>query len=140
MELFRDPKILKDRAFVLGMFTVFFLIAPGIACIYLYFPEYIVELDAIKLILLSITCTMPLAVINAVTIGIAMERKKEKNDDLFYDFVLGAILGGILIYLAIIGSYLASFTARQLSGVVLIVEMLLLISIWFEGKKMRKGK
>jgi hypothetical protein len=134
MDLIGDPKILKDRAFVLGLFTLFFLISPGIACLYLYFPHYIVELDAVKLILLSMTCTMPLAVINAFVIGICDGRKKEKNDDLFYDFVSGTIFGGILLYLSVIGSYVAELPPMQLSMVVVILELLFIGVIWMESR------
>ncbi|MES2226009.1 MAG: hypothetical protein V4480_04360 [Patescibacteria group bacterium] len=138
MDIAFDSKAIKDRTFVLAFFTLFFLIAPGIAGIYLYFPAYIVELDSIKLILLSVTCTMPIAVLNAITIGMCERRQKERRDDLFHDFVFGTIVSGTLIYFVVILSHLMHWSVPRLGALLLVVEILTILGIWLNGKRAHK--
>lgn len=132
---------MKDRAFILAAFAVIFLILPGITGIYLYLPDLLTSLDWVKLVLLSLSVTAPVSIINTmVIIGIA-KRKKERDDDLFYDFILGSIITGITIYIALVIAYFSGFQTKGLSVLLATGEVMIVFSVWNEWSKgKRKGK
>lgn len=138
MELIGDLKTLKDKAVVLGIFAVVFIILPGIAGIYLFKPELISSLDWVKLVLLSAALTAPLVVINSMAITVFENRKKEKKDTFFYDFIEGTLFTGISIYIVIIIGYVFHFSLSNMAVMLAATEVLIIFTIWNETRKKRK--
>lgn len=93
-------KTLQDKTLLLTLFAVLAIVLPGLTSISIYHPEQIIELDWIKLLLLSIAYTGPFVVLNSIIIGASFKGRRNANS-FFYDFIESAIMTGITFYLCL---------------------------------------
>lgn len=108
-------KTFQDKSFLLALFAILAIVLPGLTTISIYHPEQIVELDWIKLSLLSIAYTGPFVMLNSIIIG-ANDKSKRNTTSFFYDFIEGALITGVAFYLCLIFVLLFSHANYHLFG------------------------
>ena len=98
----------KKEEFIIGLLAILFLIAPGLAFIYRFYPSLISELDWIKLVLLSVSLDFPATIICMILLILTLIKSKDgfEPSHLFLTFSLSIIGGGIIIYLLIFADFL----------------------------------
>lgn len=93
--------------------------------------------------LVSISITAPMVVINTFAIAV-VDRGKRKKDSLFYDFLLATLMTGLVIYIDLGIIYLLNQTRWHLpvhfpnaNEIVLGMasEIILVVNFWLEGRK-----
>jgi|SRR5665213_169288 len=126
----------KDKTSVLLLIDIIFLILPGIALIYLFNVNLFESLDWIKLILLSLSISTPLAFLNAL-FAETLERQGTEEEFFLY-FTLSVIFTGLLLYGIVIVCYLTGRTLREGFIFLATIEVILLICSWFTDRKNQK--
>ena len=103
--------------FFIALFDIIFLISPGILILFIFSNKYFLEMDTIKLILLSISITGSLSLLNSVLIIDSMKKMKDKSSVLII-FSLGILMTGIIFFLSIVFAFfLSSFSVRSINPV-----------------------
>lgn len=126
------PENIANSTFLLGFFSFLFLILPGVASLFIFERELFINLDWIKLVLLSASITIPIALLNIV----ASVTLAGSSDD-FSHFSLGIIMGGLSIYVALGISYFIQMTLFSVIGIVLASNVLLWM---FIRRKIKSNK
>ena len=102
-------KELKERAFLLFLLDIIFIIGPGIAVIFFFKRDLFFALDWIKLTLLSITIVTPFAFFNSAILYELVPTHKiaYKDEDFFFtNLSLAILMTGTMFYCFL---YLAYF-------------------------------
>ena len=119
--------IREDNTFSIGLLDILLLIAPGIAVIFVYQNSLFISLDWLKLILLSITITAPLVLLNTVLVPEFNDDGALKSNDLFGALTLSIWCTGILIFGTLVILYLFRQPFRNGAIFISVVEVALLI-------------
>ncbi len=139
MSLFTELEKIKDDAFLVPLFTVIFLISPGILFIFLYMRDIFLAVDFFKLILVSIAITTPLILGNAALIAVLDEQKRNEKNSFFYSVALSAIMTGLILDLMMICFYSISRDAQLLFRIFLLAEAIFCINIVIKFNKNKKS-
>lgn len=99
--------VVKDKYFIFTLFNVFLLISPGIAIIYRFNKDLFLQLDGIKLILMSVAIITPLIVVNTFLNAVWVDDEINNENSLFVSFTLSAMISAMLLYLIIFLDYLS---------------------------------
>jgi len=93
------------ESFILAFIDFLFLIGPGISVIFIFGPTLIFQLDWVKLVILSISFSIPFSVIFTILLLVKFSKNKNNDQlagpDLFTAFSMGILLNGLLVYLLI---------------------------------------
>lgn len=93
---------IKGETFIFGLLDLLFLIAPGIAVIFLQYPSLITDLDWIKLLFLSVAVVTPTAFLAVTLMTIRHSLESSKGMDMFLSFSLGLMCNGLAIYIILL--------------------------------------
>jgi len=126
------PENIANSTFLLGIFSLLFIILPGVASIFIFAKELFINLDWVKLLLLSASITTPGALLNVIA-SLLLSGTSIKDD--FSHVSLGIIMGGLSIYLVLGISYLKSMSLPWVIILVLIVNIILWFFMWRQRVK-----
>jgi len=104
----------KKEIFWLVFFTCIFLIAPGFLTIFYFDRSLFVNLEVIKLILLSILFAAPFVLINTFfwVLIYATDEVTTDFDGLYFLIILGVFLTNIIFYCVLFFSYLIGLSFK----------------------------
>ncbi len=125
---------IKGETFILGLLDLVFLIAPGIAVIFLQDSTLLLSMDWIKLIFISVAIVSPTAFL-LMTLFFVREAIKENRYELFPVFSFGLIGNGITIYFILALNY---FYPKPLYQYFILIAVVYLVCILFSLIKLRK--
>src|SRR4051812_39403579 len=99
MSILSELEKIKDATFGAVFLCLTLLIAPGFGLIFIFKRELLIQLDIIKLVILSISIQMPFLLTNFVVA--AMNEKSPSSNTVFNCLILAIILSGTLLYLGL---------------------------------------
>jgi hypothetical protein len=135
----KDIKIVENESFILALFDLLFLILPGVAVIYVFNNPLIHSADWIKLILISGSLTIPLALINTFFLIPFTVSKQGNGNGLFLAFSLSLMVSGLILYSMIGVHYFFDRPLREGIYFVLVIEAILLIAAYLKIRKLRRS-
>ncbi len=137
MSLISDIEKFKEETFWFILFDLIFLIAPGILILFYFDRTLFLSLEAMKLILLSISSTVPFIFINVLCFWSLIEEPdtKMKKDDVFIFFTLGIFLSNIIFSIVLLISYLLNLSFRTAMCSMVGFEIFLIILIFYKETK-----
>lgn len=123
MSLIDEWKKLDPSDFTLGFGVLMAVIAPGFLTLYLYRPALVESLDILKLILFSVSLTLPFVVLNFFANDIAAGSSLEEVSP--GSRLTNAMAGtSLVLYMALLISFLFLFTFRQYLGAIAVLQLL----------------
>jgi hypothetical protein len=128
-------KILDSRNFLLGFFSTIFLILPGVLIIFLFDRNLFLELDWIKLILLSASITAPLVFLNFMIISYLDKVTLSDNKQSLAALAMSCIFTGFIILLSAVYGYFVRWTMGQVVILVCLANVFFNLIILYESKK-----
>ncbi len=103
LKLSEYVELIKDKDFWLILFDIIFLISPGILVLFTFYRNDIfISIDVLKLILLSISISGPLAMVNIATIIVSTIDSKKSDKINFGIFTVGILSGGVVFYVSLL--------------------------------------
>ncbi len=130
-------KDIESDTFILGLLNFLFLVVPGTAIIFVFNNVLFQSLDWVKLILLSVSVTSPLAMANTFIITTMTIGRPSQQKAIFVDFFLGVMLSGLLLFAVVLMNYFLGSSLKQGAIFILVVEVLLLLTV---SVKLWRGK
>ena len=123
--------VLHSRTVVAVMLALLFLIAPGALGILQYGGALITQLHWIVFILLSLSLSAPVAVLNVFLIPYVfnMSNLSHGHDDFFYVFVISAIATSLMLCAVLFLSFFFIWTLALACFVVFAVEIILILAV-----------
>ena len=114
MSFLSDIENIKKETFWLALFDVIFLISPGFLILFYFKQNIFLDLDSIKLILLSVSIVTPFVLVNFLTIIFLLTAQKIeiKSDDTFSFITLGIFFTNIIFYILFLVSYLLNLSFK----------------------------
>ncbi len=76
----------QKEVFWISLFDILFFIAPGFLVLFIFYRDLFISLDAIKLILLALSISVPFVVLNAIFVGLLQSiyaKTKNSEDNMF---------------------------------------------------------
>ncbi len=105
---------IKDKGFVITFLSVIFLILPGVLVLFLFERSLFINIDWVKLILLSAAITAPISFVNTLLITVIDDEDKPRQKDYLFDsFSVGIVLSSILICGLLFISYVLNATTKD---------------------------
>lgn len=100
---------IKKNIFGIVFISIILLITPGFTIIFYFFRELFINLDTLKLILLSISITTPLLIINFTLSTHLLETNKihlsKGEQSAFISFIVSIVISAMFVYIALLFSY-----------------------------------
>lgn len=114
MSFLSDIEKIKEETFWVALFDIIFLISPGFLILFYFKQNIFLDLDSIKLILLSVSIIAPFVFLNFLIIVIlsAAQKAEIKSDDTFSFITLGIFFSNIIFYILFLVSCLLNFSFR----------------------------
>src|SRR5437667_12266340 len=111
MSLIDEVRKLDPSDIALGLGVLLAVIAPGFLTLYLYNPSLVESLDTFKLILFSISLTLPFVVLNFFAHDLSADSNPEKASP---GLILTYAMAGtsFVLYMALLISFLFQLTFR----------------------------
>lgn len=108
-------RVVQSSEFVVSFLATVFMISPGIAIIFQFDKSLFDHLDWIKMLLLAVSVTSPLVLLNTFVAGAFLEGSAQdpNKKDFFVCFVLAILLSGMLLYLCVGLSYFLERSFRE---------------------------
>jgi hypothetical protein len=105
-------EVKKIEAHLVIVLLLVFLstIAPGFLLLFRFKPELLEKLDSVKLVLLAISLTLPVLVVNVVSVMFVFFSAVGSGRDLKVFVLGGCVVTVIAFYGALLGAYLESWT------------------------------
>ena len=133
----RDLRKLRAKEWQLVVFSVMATVAPGTMIILLFHPNWFVEFQLGKLILLSLAITLPVVVINLLVVWpdavvhSPIDLNAEKHEiDADYWYSEASMCAALCLYVSIAVSYWWGFSFRQFCFTAVALNVLLAIYYW----------
>ncbi|TOF33627.1 hypothetical protein CGJ24_22930 [Vibrio parahaemolyticus] len=120
MSLVSDVKSLNEHQVVTFFVLFLSLVAPGMLIVYLFLPDKFESLDTLKLILFSVSLSIPLYSLN---IFLTLIGDPKRVMDLHFMGVLVGITSGMVLNFSLLISYFWSFNFREFFIPVVIFEV-----------------
>ncbi len=142
MSLLSEIKKIKFSEFAVYSGLVVAIICPGILVVYLFSPKIFLSLGAIKLLLLSISITLPVFLLNTSIVGKMMATSQDAKEFDEVLILLRAIANTMLaFYTALYFSYLLSLSFLTFLILMALIVILQLIIDFIElTNKPRQSK
>ncbi len=123
MSLVSDVKSMNEHQ-VVTFFALFLsLVAPGLLTVYLFLPDKFETLDTLKLILFSVSLSIPLFSLN---IFLSLIGDPKKVMDLHFMGLLAGITSGMVLNLSLFISYIWSMSFKEFLVPIAVLEVLYL--------------
>ena len=132
--------MVTDRAFIVGVLDILFLIAPGVAVVYYFNPILFASLDWVKLTLLSLAVTAPLSFVNTIFTVVLEGVIKGNEIDLFGVLSFAINCTGVVIYITLGMSYFFAKSFHDSAMFLSIIEFALLIYSAFRARRHKQTK
>jgi hypothetical protein len=133
-------KSLADGKFILSLLCLLLLFVPGVTYIFYFNSNLFINLDLIKVILLSLAFVTPFIFINFLFLIINSIKNyldSNLNSEFFSLFTLSVVYSGILIYTSLIFTYFFQLSFKNSVIICLILE---LISMFIIGLVIDRNK
>jgi len=122
-----DLHKIKSITFVTFLLFCITIVCPGIMFVFLFSRDLFLETDTFKLILLSISITTPISLINSFLIGLI--QKPERNDNIDDNLQLITIFGNVIslpiIYIPLIVKLFIDISLQSGVSIVIALEILI---------------
>ena len=137
MGLLSEIKELKQKQITLLIAVFLGTVCPGFLVIFHFRPELVERYDAFKLILLSLSLTMPLVALNTVLGAYFEERNRPPTEQgvPLVAFSVGLFLTAASLFPALLLSYVYGYTFRRFGVIAAGLEFLLLVTWSFSARK-----
>ena len=109
MSLIDEARKLHSSDIALGIGVIVAIVAPGFLTIFLYRPGLIASLDTFKLLLFSASLTLPIVAMNFACANHFEEGSGESSTTIA---ILAMAMSCMVLYLALVTSYLLSLSFR----------------------------
>jgi hypothetical protein len=131
-------KMFEDKKFWIMAFDILFIISPGFLLLFVFQEGLFRELDTLKLVILSISITGPLYVIN-ILLGAFFSKNKKIH---FENYSFAILMSGYIFYLSFFAYYIINNFVLKISffwfiSLLLFIETLHLYEIYKENKPIR---
>lgn len=125
---------IEEDVFWLGLFSLIFLLAPGLLLFFCCDRDLFLSLDTAKLILLSVSIVAPFAFMQ--TLGGVSATQKSKKVNLMLEFFSGIVVTNLGFYVVFLINYLGrlSFT-KTVFTLITIQFVLLVLNLLSSGAK-----
>ena len=130
MTFLKEIEKIRTYTFCIAIFDLILLITPGLFFFFIFFQNLFINLDLIKLVLLSISLNIPFVTINVFLVAANTNLSllnSNKESELFDIISLSLLLTGYFMFLILFISYLFSFTARNTLFIIIGLESIALI-------------
>ena len=112
-----------------GVFCFLGTIAPGFLILYLYKPDLIESLETMKLIIFSLSLTLPLFFINIVGLSV-IDKELEKQQRHFEFAVVAMFFCSVAAYPAILTAYLQNLPFKAFLVALLIWQVVVWLGVF----------
>ena len=136
MSLVDEARKLNTSDIALGIGVVVAIVSPGFLTIFLYKPELIASLDTFKLLLFSASLTLPIVAINFIC-AVHFE-ENSNNSDATGIAIMSMAMSCVVLYLALVTSYLLYCSFRIHLAALAIFQVLLLFVLYVEQRRKTK--
>src|SRR5262245_24988908 len=123
-------KEIKNREFLLSIYSLLFLIAPGVLLIWYFKPSVFLAVDILKLIILSLSFTGPFVLFGAFLIEEKLT-DRHPQERLFTATLMATFLTGMVIYMVILFSQIFSLSFSQGLIVLTILHVLIFSTVGY---------
>jgi len=134
----------KIKSLTVVTFLIFCItiVCPGIMFVFLFSRELFLETDTFKLILLSVSITMPISLINSLMIGLIQEPEKGDNldDNLQLTVILGNIISLPIIYIPLIVKLFVDISLQCGVSIIIVLQIAIFIIVYIMEKLHSKSK
>jgi disulfide bond formation protein DsbB len=139
MSLIDEWRKLDPSDFALALGVLLAVIAPGFLTLYLYRPSLVESLDTFKLILFSISLTLPFVVLNFFAFELSADSNPDRASP---GSILTTAMAGtsLVLYVALLISFLFQLTFRQHLGAIAGLQVLWFFFLWLVRRHERQGK
>ena len=141
MTILSDIEKVTDESFLFVLFDTLFLISPGLLIIYYFHRDLFLNLDSIKLVLLSIATTLPFLCWNIILIFQLLYRGKliDANEKKSFFFMVSVALIGTntFVYMMLFVSYTLGTSFKSSLIFVVVIEVLLTILTVLVNRRMK---
>jgi hypothetical protein len=134
MSFLKELDHIKSDTAILSFLAVLLLVTPGTAFIFIYANKLFLELETIKLVLLSVSAISPFIVLNFFLSAI-----DDPKATSYQNLILSILLSGITIYFTLVGCYFFKkdiFSAIKIIG---LIEIFILVNAIYESRKRRQN-
>ena len=126
-------KTLTIDQIVGGIFALVGALCPGFLIVYVFKPELISSLETIKLIIFSISLTLPIIILNIAIIA-RLESQNSQDED--YEIVgKSLLLSSILFYPVLLLAYLMSLNFKFFLLSLVLSQILIVMIVYFIYRK-----
>ena len=117
---------MKEKTGILLFLDVVFLVAPGVAAVFVFYRKIFLTLDWVRLVLLSISLVAPLVLVNMLFRPGSGKDREPAKDESFYGSTLAIIMTGLLFYFGLAIVSVFDFDIGQFYILLIVAEIILL--------------
>lgn len=137
---------LKQKHYVVLTATILALFGPGFLCLFHFKNNLISSLDIVKLLILSISITLPLIILNFLVITFALVVITDNTPDEPIEIIwaMAALLTAAVLYIGLYASFIWNLPFRQFTFVLIWIEVVIIaisvcIAVWKHCKKINSN-
>lgn len=131
-------RFFKKREPVLFLLSILSVVLPGYAVIFVLDFNLFLQLDWVKLVLLSATITFPLIFVNTLAIPSIKEEDSGDQTILAHSFGLASVMTGCVYFATLVPHHFFFTTLNEYLGLLFFGEAVLLFTVWNEHTKKKK--
>jgi hypothetical protein len=140
MDVIDQVKKLEAFHFVASIVGFVGIISPGLLILFLFKRDLFISLDLIKLILLSVSLSLPIILFNLFLWGALPDDSKESKNTIAIDLVVALVTSSTVFYLPLAVTFLWGLGFHAYLWILVVLEVILaiiavLISIVDSSKK-----
>lgn len=126
--MFKDWKEFEFNHYAVATTTILAVISPGFLCLLHFKPELVETLDTVKLLVASISLTLPLAIINFVIIAFLTRHDDNFTHDVEWSF--SSFVSALVLYLSLYLAYLFVLPFSQFTFSVIVFDIIAVVFIY----------
>ncbi|WP_129024148.1 hypothetical protein [Flavobacterium sp. YO12] len=137
-----DLHRIRSITFVTVMLFCITIICPGIMFVFLFSKELFLETDTFKLILLSVSITMPISLVNSFLIGLLQEPERNDNldDNLQLIIILGNVISLPIIYIPLMVKLFIDISLQCGVSILIALEIIIFLLAYILNRLSSKSK
>ena len=132
--MLNEIKTLTQKQILGILFGFVGVVSPGLLIMFLYKPELVSSLETIKLIIFSISLSLPVVIINMIPSSYVSNEKDTFSDDI----LIALFLSAVALYPSILISYIYNFSFTKFLFALLIMQAALIVLVIIDEKYDKK--
>ncbi|MFZ2253291.1 MAG: hypothetical protein WAW13_03950 [Minisyncoccia bacterium] len=122
----------KTHQPLLFFLVIFFLISPGMIYLFFWQRDLFIDLDWVKLVILSLSVLVPIALLNAFALlFIEKTEPTSTGKELVQAFTMTSIFSGFFCLIGLVITHLINHEFINFAG----LEVLLIILMWLDSRR-----